>query len=123
MKVVLQSIDILVFVLGIIVDWFWLVLWVVDYFRVQGYYELVLCSIVIFNYIDSIIDKDVLVYLIECFIKVGVIVEVMLFDLYLVKGGIIDMVYELNKKLWLWFFEIIVGLVDKYVLDVEWVVQ
>lgn len=123
MKVVLQSIDILVFVLGIIVDWFWLVLWVVDYFRVQGYYELVLCSIVIFNYIDSIIDKDVLVYLIECFIKVGVIVEVMLFDLYLVKGGIIYMVYELNKKLWLWFFEIIVGLVDKYVLDVEWVVQ
>lgn len=81
-----------------------------------------MCSIVIFNYIDSIIDKDVLVYLIECFIKVGVIVEVMLFDLYLVKGGIIDMVYELNKKLWLWFFEIIVGLVDKYVLDVEWVV-
>lgn len=127
MKAVLENTNTLVFVAGITADRSKPVMRALDYLASQGYHELVSRSMVIINHSTEAVDKDALAFLIERFTKTGATVEVMPFDPYLAKGGIVTVQderrTELQKKTHLRLFEIAAKLAEKYVPETAGVAQ
>ncbi len=119
MKSVLANTNTLVFVSGITPDSSKPVMRALDYLNSQDYQELVSRSMVIINYTSDVVDKKAEEFLIKRFALTGATVEVMPFDPYLARGGIIDVQderrTELRKKAHLRLFEIAAKLAEKYV--------